>query len=338
MTNRISIQLVAGALCLAALTGCMQIDTHVKLNEDGGATITEKVRFSRKLLELSGPVGSDTDIAGLLTKETAQARAKSLGKGCALVSYDVAEIEGAAKQAVAVYKIEDIAELRYVSPYLAYADYEKNHTVKFVLDPKMKSGWEGWSAGEIALRIELLKPGVAYPRIDLKPGERPPPGPSPKSVQLLRDMEPMFQDMLKDFKLKLRFECYGAIRTQFGIREASTTPKYVDIMSVTDKDLDKYGTSFFENEEIMLEVIQRAFPGDTIAEHVKEWNKNTTVPVFQNWGAPKRPWTSGSSIFFRPSQHFFKTFFEGKTLDFVNRGESHPRPASFDEIGYKSEK
>lgn len=337
MSNRITLQLVACTLWLLSLTGCMQIDTRVKLNEDGSATITEKVRFSRKLLDLSGPTGSDTDIAGLLNKEIAQARAKNLGTGCTLVSYEVADAEGGAKEALAVYKIDDITELRYVSPYLAYVDYETNRTVKFVLEPKMKSSHEGWTAGEIALRIELLKRGVEYPKIKLNPGERPPPGPSPKSVQLFRDMAPMFQDMLKEFKLKLRFECYAPIHTQFGIREAGTAPKYVDIINVTDKDLDKYGTSFFENEEIMLEVVQRAFHGDTIADHVKEWSKNTTVPVFPNWGAPKRAWTVGSSIVFRPSQHYFKKFFDGKTLDFVDHFGSHPRPANFDEIRFKLE-
>jgi hypothetical protein len=325
------------ALALPFLCGCMQIDTHVKLNEDGSATITEKVRFSRKLLDLSGPAGSDTDITGLLVKETATARAAKLGKGCTLVSYDVADAEGGSKQSVAVYKIEDITELRYVSPYLAFADYDKNNTVKFVLDPKMHSSWEGYSAGEIALRIDLVKPGVGHPQIELKPGQKPPPGPAPKSLQMYRDLEPMFQDMLKDFKLKLRFECYDAIHTHFGLREAGTKPKYVDMLSITDKDLDKYGAPFFENEEVMLELIQEKFDEANIADNALDWGNNLTIPVFHNWGSasPKRHGWLGNTIFFRPSQHFFKKYFEGKTLDFVDNKGSHPKPANFDEIGCK---
>ena len=338
MAIRTTIRIACALLSLLVLGGCMQIETTIKLNEDGGGTITERVRFSRKLLDLSGPPGSDSDVATLLKKEGAETRAKAMGKGCSLVSYDVADAEGGSKQSIAVYKIEDLAELRYVSPYLAFADYAKNNTVKITIDPMMKSSWEGYSAGEIALRFDTVKPATGYPRIELKPGEKPPPGPNPNTQQLFRDLEPMFVDMLKDFKLKIRFECYDGIRTQFGIREGGTRPHFVDILSVTDKDLDKYGAPFFENEEIMLEVIQGKFHEGNIADHVKEWSNNLTVPVFHNLGSAKRPWTAGNSIFFRPSQAIFKKFFEGKTLDFVDNKGSHPKPANFDEVGFKAEK
>src|SRR5262245_45260256 len=199
----------AGVLGVLALCGCLQIDTHIKLHEDGSATITEKVRFSRRLLDLSGAPGSDTDIAGLLTKDAALARVKHMGKGCTLVSYDVVDAPSGSKEAVAVYKIDDIAELQYVSPYLAYKDYEKNNAIKIVMRPKLQYQDSGyWNAGEIGLELQPLRPPMEHPRIQLKPGEQPPSGPSPKSLQMARDLGPMFKDMLTDFKLKLTFESY----------------------------------------------------------------------------------------------------------------------------------
>jgi hypothetical protein len=338
MSKRSSLKIVAALVCVLALCGCIQIDTHVKLNEDCSATVTEKVRLSRRLLELSGAPGSDTDIAGLLTKETALNRMKQMGKGCTLVSYDVADAEGGSKEAVAVYKIEDFTELRYVSPFLAFKDYDKNNTVKFVINPKLQ--WNSsllWQAGEVGVELQLLKPPVGYPRIELKPGEKPPPGPAPKSLQMARDLEPMFQDMLKDFKVKLTFECYDKLRSLYGIRGAGAGARTIDFINVTDKDLDRYGSKFFENEEIMLEVVQGKFNEDNIAANVREWPHNLTVPVFHNWGSGSKeaPWRSGGEVLFRPSQAMFKKYFDGKTLEMYINRQVVKKTVTFDEIGFK---
>lgn len=337
MLKRIATFAVA-VVCLLGLSGCMQVDTVVSLHEDGSATITEKVRFSRKLLDLSGAPGSDMDIAGLLSKDVATTRSKTFGKGCTLVSYDIADTEGGSKQAVAVYKIEDFTELRYVSPFLAFKDYEQNNTVKFVINPKLQ--WNSsllWQAGEVGVELHLLKPPVGYPRLELKPGEKPPPGPAPKSLQLARDLEPMFQDMLKDFKLKLTFECYDKLRSLYGIRGAGAGAKSIDFINITDKDLDRYGNKFFENEEIMLEIVQGKFNEDNIAANVREWPNNLTVPVFLNWGTGSKeaPWRSGGEVLFRPSQALFKKYFEGKTLEMYINRQVVKKTVTFDEIGFK---
>ena len=41
----------------AAGAGCLQIETRVKLNPDGSATVTERVLFTRRLLDLSNKEG-----------------------------------------------------------------------------------------------------------------------------------------------------------------------------------------------------------------------------------------------------------------------------------------
>ncbi len=113
--RRLALVLGSAGLSLA-LAACMQLDTHVKLHEDGSATVTEKLRFSRRLLDLSGKEGSEQDLAGLLAKEAALERVKGMGKGAVLVSHEVKDVEGGAREAVAVYKIDDLNELIYVSP------------------------------------------------------------------------------------------------------------------------------------------------------------------------------------------------------------------------------
>src|SRR5574341_933448 len=227
---------IAGVISVLALCGCLQIDTLIKLHEDGSATITEKVRFSRRLLDLSGAPGSDNDIAGLLSKDAALERVKHMGKGCTLVRYDVADAEGGSKEAVAVYKIEDITELRYVSPFLAYKDYESNNAVKVAIRPKLANDQNG-PGGVLLLEFQPLKRPVEHPRTDLKPGEKPPPGPSPRSLQMARDLGPMFKDMLTDFKLKMTFESYDKLRSLFGIRGENAATQSIDLINITDKDL-----------------------------------------------------------------------------------------------------
>jgi hypothetical protein len=330
----------AGVMAVLALCGCLQIDTLIKLHEDGSATITEKVRFSRRLLDLSGAPGSDNDIAGLLSKEAAQARVKHLGKGCTLVSYNVADAEGGSKEAVAVYKIEDITELRYVSPFLAYKDYDSNNAVKVAIRPKLSHDQMG-AAGVLLLELQPLKRPVEHPQLKLKPGEKPPPGPSPRSLQMARDLGPMFKDMLTDFKLKLTFESYDKLRSAFGIRGADAATKSIDFINITDKDLDRYGNNFFENEEILLELVQGKVNGDSIAANLTGWTKNLTVPVFHNWGSgsPERPWRPGNDVSFRPSKALFDKYFEGKMLTVrVDYNTSATKPAKFEDIGFKPEK
>ena len=57
-------------------SGCLQIKTNIKLAADGSAVITERLRFSKSLLELSATDGAAGGIDALLTKSAALARMK----------------------------------------------------------------------------------------------------------------------------------------------------------------------------------------------------------------------------------------------------------------------
>ena len=247
---------IQSALLLAPaflLPGCMQLDTHVKLNEDGTVTITERLRFSRRLLDLSGKEGSENDIASLLKKEAAEERAKHLGKGAVLISHEIKDVEGGARESVAVYKIDDLNELIYVSPFAAYKDYATNNTARFHIYPVVETSWVGCDAGDVAVTLRPLNPPKSQPHP--KDGEPLPPVPPPADSQMLRDLQPMLRDVLKDFKVRLTFECYAPIRfSQLGLRGQGAGTTSIDFINFSDKDLDRFGGNFLENEELMLDL------------------------------------------------------------------------------------
>ena len=328
--NRLGLVL---GLALAS-AGCLEIDTVVKLHEDGSGTITERLRLSRRLLDLGRNAEAGQDVASLLKKEAALDRMKHMGKGVSLVSYEVRDIDGGARESVAVFKIEDLSEFHYVSPFLAYKDYAKNNTLKCHLYPilkgeKLGSGYK--QAGDLAIAFRPTARPVSESRP--REGQPLPAGPTPQELQALRDLRPVFRDLLKDFKVKFRVEMYASIRTAgFGLRELRAAARGIDLIDFSGQSLDKYGYPFLDNEEAMLDLLRGAPGGPNVVEHTKEFPNNPTVPVFHPWGSMHSPYHSSDEVYFPPSRDLFKRHFEGKTLDFGRQGT---RPAAFEEIGPK---
>lgn len=328
--------LAASALLLALCSGCMQIDTLVQLHEDSSATITEKVRFSKRLLDLGEKAGPDLDIAKFLTKEAASQRMASMGEGIQMTSHEVKEVEGGARESVAVYKIPDINNFRYISPFLAYADYPDNNAMKLTLSPIYQRDFgRNDAAGKMTVNFEPVKPAKSQPRP--KEGEPPPKGPTPAELQVIRDLRPIFQDILKDFKLKLTFESYATIwATGFGHRGARAGTHRADLINFSDKDLDNFGSVFIENEEIMVDLLRWDVGSKNVCEHVKNFTNNLTLPIFLPRGSPNAWYGVGSEVLFAPSRPMFDKHFAGKKLTFVyDRSPNRTRDASWDEIGWK---
>ena len=63
--------LTAFALLVA---GCVELDTHVRLEQDGSATITEKLVFSRRLLDLDTGKNGGLRLEDLLSKAAVERR------------------------------------------------------------------------------------------------------------------------------------------------------------------------------------------------------------------------------------------------------------------------
>ena len=51
------------AILASAASGCLQIETRIKLHEDGSATITERLQFSKRLLDQSAQGGAVGNVA-----------------------------------------------------------------------------------------------------------------------------------------------------------------------------------------------------------------------------------------------------------------------------------
>ncbi len=317
---------------LLFLSGCMQVDTHVLLHEDGSATITEKFRLSRRILDMEGGKMDGVSVATYLEKPAVEKRMARMGQGMTLVSHKIQDAEEGARESVAVFKIPDINNLEYSSPYLAYHDFAENNVVKCKLEPLYKGSWTGRRAGDIMVRFMLKKNGVGDKRY--KDGEKPPPGPTPKELQLVRDVRPVFRDILRGFKLRLTFQAYCGIRaTGFGHRGRKSGTNRVDLIHFTDKDLDRWGGNFLDNEEVMVDLIRGEYGSQDVVTHVKDFASNQTVPVYLAWGS--RHFRGRDGILFRPSHALFDKYFKGKDLTFYfDRSARKTRPATYKEIGW----
>jgi len=332
-------RLVLGVLGLLA-AGCLQIDTRIVLHEDGSATITEKLRFSKRLLDLQDKAGGKLHLSALLEKAAALERMKHMGKGIRLVSHKVHEVEKGALESVAVFHIRDLNDFRYVSPFPSYVDYSKNNVIRCRLYPLYKSESYVGTAGEMAVLFWPLK----NPQREGRPakGKPLPKGPSPRELQAYRELRPVFRDILQDFKLRLTFESYAPIRaTGFGHRGRKAGVNYVDLIDFSYDDLDNHGGPFLGNEEIMIDLLRWQLGSANIVNHTRGFAGNLTLPVYLPWGSKYCPWRGSSGIFFKPSLALFNRYFKGRKLDY-SRWRASPKskhvPARFDRIGYKKEK
>ncbi len=320
-------------LSLVGMAGCLQIDTRVKLHEDGSATITERLQFSKRLLDLDAQrKETERRFEKLLTKEGSLSRMKKMGKGITLVSHAVRQTDKGAQESVTVYKIPNLDDFRYMSPWLAYMDYGENNDFQFHVFP-VSEGGHGTYSGQIGIDLKPLKP----PKREYRPreGEKVPKPPSPRKMQIYREMASIFRDVLQDFHIKLYFEAYAPLsKVGYGYRGQGEKSFDAEIIDFSSENLDNYGGKFLENEEVMLDLVRWDFRSPDIAEHVRNFTRNRTLPAFLPWGSMHMWHTHGPRIIVRPSMQLFKKYVEGKVLDFGAK-KGGKRKTTFDEVGYK---
>lgn len=326
---------VALAACALLAPGCLQLEARLKVAEDGTATLTERLRFTRRLFDLAGEKGPE--LLALLGKEAALERMKKMGKGIRLVSHELRDAEGASKESLAVFKIEDLNGFQYVSPWLAYLDYPENCVVKCKMEPLYKSrAYDGGRAGWMCVSFHHLKEPRGDPQL---PEDAPPPkGPSPLELQVSRELGPVFRRMLSDFQVRFTFESYASIVSRLGVRGERAGANSIDLINFTDKDMDKWGGPFLENEEIMLDLVRWEPGSEDIASHVRDHANNLTLPVFTPLGSRHMWWIGSRNISFPPSRQLFEKHFAGKMLDLSEWQPSPPEkhvPARFEEVGWR---
>jgi len=330
---RISLLGFIAVLTVLLNSGCFQIDTTVKYNDDGSATITERLNFSRRLLDMAKAEGPQLQLTALLQRAAALTRMKSMGTGVSLISHKIQDGKKGSKESISVFKITDLNNFIYASPWLAYRDYADNNAIKWHVKPMYKSRPYGQgSAGCISIEFGHVKS-----RPKGRARKQPDPPIKPIDAQVYRELGPVFRDALEGFQVKLTFQSYAPVHYKYNSRGQRSRSKSVDILNITDKDLDRYGYNFFENEEIMLDVIRWELGSSDVVSHVKNYSGNTTLPVFTPLGSSHMWWSGGGNLHFRPSRPLFNKFFKGKKLDFAQWGKSPPNKhvlADFAKVGY----
>ncbi|MFW6151757.1 MAG: hypothetical protein ACOC6C_02160, partial [Verrucomicrobiota bacterium] len=102
------------AVSLFGITGCLQLELAIDMHDDGSAEMTERLRFSKALLDLD----DGSDLARYLGRAGAQARMKSMGEGLALKSHEEKKYPDGSRESLVVYNIGDIEDLRLPNPFV----------------------------------------------------------------------------------------------------------------------------------------------------------------------------------------------------------------------------
>lgn len=325
--GKLLVRMLLAAIPLAMLGGCLQVETRILLHTDGSATVTERVTFSQRLLVLSSTAGKELNITDCLSKSAAEERGKHMGEGVALTSHRIEDAPQGARQSVAVFKVADINKFEYVSPFLAYSDYAEHTVLKASLFPIYEDTWYGRVGGQMAV---TFKPTTKSAQRDPRKDENPPPPPSPVSLQVLRNLQPVFIDMMEGFKVRVVFESYGSLRFRqyYRYRGMRSGTHEFDLIDFSDSDLDNYSQSFLGNEEVMLELLRGKVHYPYVLDHTAGHGTNNTLPVYHPNGVPE--------IYFRPSREMFDKHFAGKT---IKREERHggEMPAKWEQIGWRGD-
>lgn len=323
------------ALCVAAalLTGgCLEIETRVKVAEDGTARVTERVLFTARLLDLAGP--QRPTLAQRLSREAALERMQQMGSGLSFVKHELRERDDGSMESLTEIAVSDLNGFRYVSPWPAHADWASNNVIRAHFVPLYKSINNGGGAGNMSVSFRTEKPARGWPRPS---GDAPAPkGPPPSEQQVYREIAPLVRDLVKGLRLRFTFESYAPVRSGLGVRGAGSTA--IDLIDISDENMDQAAAPFWANEEVMLEVARGDFWGPNIARNVQGYSRNFTLPLFTPLGSPHMWHLGGQNIWFPPSRQLFDKHFAGRKLDLSPWAASPPNKqvmARWQDVGWQ---
>ena len=300
MKHRSRLGLVITCLALVS-AGCLQIEVTIQMHEDGAATVTERVRFSKRLRELDGGNPPEKQLVALLERKAVEQRVKQMGKGTALVSHKVSDLQDGGRESIAVCKIPNIEDLRLINPYLH--DAAPGRTMRLSFSPIYRRVHSFHRVGDLMMYLVPAEKPRRRPR---PKDQAPPPPPTPAELQVLRELRPVFADLMEGVELKLRLVATKPISLG-AIRNRQAASKTITLFSFTNKDLDAYGRKFVHNEELMLSVLRFRMHAANIVSHSAGFPNNLTVPVFRG----SRPYASGR-FRIKPTRALFKKYYAGR--------------------------
>jgi hypothetical protein len=179
------------------LSGCVKIRLTVQLREDGSGRVIEDIEFSERLVDAAKRMPDAPKIEELTSDAHVKRRLAQMGKGVSLLNKKIEKQPDGSLRMVVSYAFEDINELR-LAP-LPYGQGWEDVHMAFQYEA------EASLAAQYSLHIRLLTPEGKERRREGKP-ELPPLG--EREAQQIRQLLPVYKDMLEGFELNLRMEVY----------------------------------------------------------------------------------------------------------------------------------
>ena len=276
-------RLLCAALVVAvglAVGGCVHVDVDVALHDnDFGATITERLRVTRTLKKMCGGPEDTKAVMSHLSREAAAQRVTNMGKGAALKSHKTRDLPDGSTESVAVYTIPHINHLQIANPYLHHHPQSVYRFGVWVdTNKKQKNGRRNGHYGLVWIvmkRVEEVRlPKGVVSRTSV-----------PAQQQLYRELRPVFADMASDLNIQFTFTVPTRFVAQYyekAIRGVRRGPKTLTLVSVSGKDMDMSGQGFFENEEIMIKLLQMDLDNSLIQRHAANFPNNHKTPVLRS--------------------------------------------------------
>jgi hypothetical protein len=311
------------AFCVAILLpGCMQVTVHVKLNEDGSATVTEKIAFTEQLLDLAASDPAAANFSKSLSKEAALERLKMMGEGAQLASHTLGEtiVRGTLfKESITVYTLPNIANLRLVPFFrdMSAASKDPKSCLKFILEP-VYDGEQGKIPGMMLLKWQWSDGGNS-------PTSPPRPSLTPKQKQDLRTLLPLYRELLKDACFKLEVESYNTLfvfkhglwmRYVTDRRTRAPSPVF-ELFNFSGDNENLFHEALRSDEEAMIAILRCDWEGPAIFPLFYDRTRdnpfriNERLPLcYKSIG--ETPYTG---LMFNPSPFHYKKHFEGRQFD-----------------------
>ncbi|MFW6158885.1 MAG: hypothetical protein ACOC8E_05960, partial [Planctomycetota bacterium] len=283
--------------------------------------------------DLSRSAAPDLKLASLVSRDAVRDRMAKMGEGIKLVEHKSVTYDDGSRESQAVFKIPDVNEFVYVSPLVREGGYAYRTRAKARIFCITRGGHRGRQrAGNIGFRLEHMSNGRQPPKEKRTRDEPPPPGPSPEELQVLRELQPVFRDLMKGLKVRFTFESYAPIHTVIGWRGRQERARSFDLIHFdADAAMDAHDYPFLENEEIMLDFLRGQLDSDRIRDHLEGWASNHQLPVLHR----------RVTVMFPPSRRLFDRYVKGKTLHCPYRRLSpetdYNTTVTFDQVGWKGD-
>jgi len=177
--------------------GCIKIRLTVQLNEDGTGQVVEDIVFGEKLVGAAKRLKNVPSIEELTSDEQLQKRVAHMGKGVKLTGKKIEKQTDGSVRLRATYAFADINELRLAPIPFGPGWEDLQLAFKLQVVPNLEADHHLailWQTPQGKERGHSEKPAL--------------PPLSEREAQQIRQLLPVFKDMLEGFELKLRLEVY----------------------------------------------------------------------------------------------------------------------------------